>query len=54
MPWRNYAALTDEDAWALARYLKGLRPVRNAVPPMTGAEEKPPAPYLTVVAPPGR
>ncbi len=53
MPWRNYAALTDEDARALARHLKGLPPVRNTVPPMVGADEKPPAPYLTVVAPPG-
>ena len=54
MPWRNYAALTDEDARALARYLKGLAPVRNVTPRMTGADETPPAPYLTVVAPPGR
>ncbi|MBD0273632.1 MAG: cytochrome c [Acetobacteraceae bacterium] len=53
MPWRNYAALTDEDARALARHLKSLPPVRNAVPRMAGADEKPPAPYLTVVAPPG-
>ena len=51
MPWRNYAALTDEDARALARYLKGLRAVRNAVPPITGATDTPPAPYLTVVVP---
>ena len=54
MPWRNYAALTDEDARALARHLKGLAPVRNATPRMAGADERPPAPYLTVVAPPGR
>jgi mono/diheme cytochrome c family protein len=53
MPWPNYAALTDEDARALARYLRSLPPVRNAVPPMTGASEPPPAPYLTVVAPGG-
>ncbi len=54
MPWRNYAALTDEDARALARHLKGLPPVRNATPPITGAGETAPAPYLTVVAPGGR
>jgi mono/diheme cytochrome c family protein len=54
MPWHNYAALTDADARALAAYLKGLPPVRNATPPMAGAGETPPAPYLTVVAPPGR
>jgi mono/diheme cytochrome c family protein len=51
MPWHNYAALTDEDAQALARYLKGLPPIRHAVPPLAGANETPPAPYLTVVAP---
>jgi mono/diheme cytochrome c family protein len=54
MPWHNYAALTDEDAAALAAYLRSLPPVRNAVPPLTGAAETPPAPYLTVVTPPGR
>lgn len=51
MPWHAYAALTDADARELAAYLKGLPPVRNAVPPMTGASETPPAPYLTVVVP---
>jgi mono/diheme cytochrome c family protein len=54
MPWHNYAALTDEDARALARYLKSLPPVRNATPPMTGEGQVPPAPYLTVVVPAGR
>lgn len=54
MPWRNYAALTDEDARALARYLKALPPVRNAAPPMAGAGETPPAPFLAVTTPPGR
>ena len=51
MPWRSYAALNDEDAAALAAYLKGLEPVRHAVPPIAGASEKPPAPYLTVATP---
>ncbi len=51
MPWRSYAALTDEDGQALARYLQGLPPVRNAVPPITGPGQAPPAPYLTVAAP---
>ena len=46
MPWRNYAALTDEDARALARHLKGLAPVRNATPQITGVSETAPAPYL--------
>ncbi|MBS7539696.1 c-type cytochrome [Ancylobacter lacus] len=51
MPWRSYAALTDADARALAAYLKSLPPVANQVPPVTGANARPPAPYLTVVAP---
>src|SRR4051794_17498853 len=54
MPWHNYAALSDEDARALAGHLRSLRPVRNPTPPPAGPGEAPPAPYLTVVAPPGR
>ena len=49
MPWRSYAVLTDEDALALPAYLKSLPPVRHAVPPPTGADEKAPAPYLGVL-----
>jgi cytochrome c553 len=30
MPWMHYAALTDEDARALAGFLRTLKPVRNA------------------------
>lgn len=51
MPWHAYAALTDADARALARYLRSLPPVRHEVPRMAGAGETPPAPYLTVVVP---
>lgn len=51
MPWPAYAALTDADALALARYLRGLAPVRNATPRMAGAGETPPAPYLTLAIP---
>jgi mono/diheme cytochrome c family protein len=51
MPWQSYAALTDADARALARYLRSLPPVRNRVPPMTPAADRAPAPYLTVVVP---
>jgi mono/diheme cytochrome c family protein len=51
MPYHNYGKLTDPDALALAGYLKSLKPVRNRVPGPTGATEKPPAPYLTVVMP---
>jgi mono/diheme cytochrome c family protein len=51
MPWHSYAALTDDDAQALARYLKSLPPVRNAAPPPTGAGEVAPSAYLDIVAP---
>ncbi len=51
MPWQSYAALSDADAKALARYLKSVRPVRHAAPPLTGANETPPSPYLAVIAP---
>jgi mono/diheme cytochrome c family protein len=33
MPWIYLHSLADADARAIARYLKALRPVRNAVPP---------------------
>ncbi|HZH26491.1 MAG TPA: hypothetical protein VEY95_04840 [Azospirillaceae bacterium] len=51
MPYPSYGKLTDEDAQAPAAYLKSLKPVRNQVPPVAGASEKPTAPYLTVVMP---
>lgn len=54
MPWHNYAALTDADARALARHLRSLPAVRNPTPPLTGANDTPPAPYLSVVTPQGR
>jgi hypothetical protein len=51
MPYHSYGKLTDADAKALASYLKSLKPVRNPVPGPVGANEKPSAPYLTVVMP---
>ena len=51
MPYHSYDKLTDADARALATYLKSLKPVRNQVPGPLGANEKPLAPYLTVVMP---
>jgi mono/diheme cytochrome c family protein len=51
MPYHSYSKLNDADAQALARYLKGLKPVRHQVPAITGASEKPTAPYLAVVMP---
>ncbi|MGE3874218.1 MAG: cytochrome c [Parvibaculaceae bacterium] len=51
MPYAHYGKLTDSDAYALARYLMSLKPVHHQVPAITGAAEKPTAPYLTVVMP---
>lgn len=51
MPWRSYAAITDEDAQALARYLKSLSPVANAVPGPVADGAPAPAPYLAMVMP---
>ncbi len=51
MPYHNYAILTDDDARALAIYLRTLKPVRNKVPGPVGDAEAAPAPYLAVVLP---
>ena len=51
MPYGHYGKLTDADAYALALYLKSLKPVRHKVPAITGGTEKPAAPYMTVIMP---
>lgn len=51
MPYHAYGHLSDQDAYAMAAYLKSLKPIRNEVPALTGASDKPQAPYLTVVMP---
>ena len=51
MPFPSYARLTDADAQALAAYLKSLKPVKHQAPAPVGAQEKPKAPYLTLVVP---
>lgn len=51
MPSQSYAALNDEDARALAAYLKSIAPIKAPSPPMTAHSEKAPAPYLTVKMP---
>lgn len=51
MPYHQYAALTDDDALALARYLKSTNPVSNKVPDPVASDAKPPLPYMTVVMP---
>jgi mono/diheme cytochrome c family protein len=52
MPWHSFGSLTPEDAEAMAAYLQSLPPVKHKVPGPFGAEQKPTAPYLTVVMPP--
>jgi mono/diheme cytochrome c family protein len=51
MPWRSYAVLSDDDAQALAHYLKSLPAVAHRSPGPTGPDEAAPAPYFTVVMP---
>lgn len=51
MPYHSYAALTDDDAKALAGYLKSMKPIRNQAPKIAGPAEKPSAPFLAVTMP---
>ena len=51
MPYGDFAALTPEDAHAIAAYLRSLPPVVHAVTPPTKPGEAAPAPYMTVVVP---
>jgi mono/diheme cytochrome c family protein len=51
MPYPYYAALTDEDAYAIAAFLKRLPPVEFAAPPPTAEGETPPGPYLSLQVP---
>lgn len=51
MPWPSYAALTPEDAQAVAAYLKSVPPVKFAVPADVKPGGRATAPYITVVSP---
>lgn len=51
MPYKSYAALNDEDAMALAAYLKSLPPVSNDVPDPAGSAADATLPYLSPVVP---
>jgi mono/diheme cytochrome c family protein len=50
MPWRNYSILADEDAKAIAAYLKSLPASPHKVPGPS-AKDSAPQPYLTVAPP---
>lgn len=51
MPVASYGKLSDEDAIALATYLKSLPAVSNEVPEPVGGPDDATAPYMTVVVP---
>jgi mono/diheme cytochrome c family protein len=51
MPWRAFSKMNDEDAYALAAYLKSLEPVSNAVPGPFGPTETPTSFYYDFVIP---
>lgn len=51
MPYMWYSKLTDEDALAIAAYLKSLKPISYRVPGPFGPGETPTGPYQTVVFP---
>lgn len=52
MPWMAFASLTDEDANAIAAYLKSIPAVSNQAPPPTGIGQPAPAPYMEIIFPP--
>lgn len=51
MPWRAYASLSKEDAYAIASYLQTLPPVHNDVPGPFGPAELQSIPVMKVVPP---
>ncbi len=50
MPWPELAKLSSDDAHAIAAYLKGLPPVKNAVPGPFGPKDVP-STFVSVVVP---
>ncbi|MGH6892882.1 MAG: c-type cytochrome [Dongiaceae bacterium] len=51
MPWMSYGYITADDATALVAYLRSLTPVSHKAPGPFGANDKPTAPYMSVVVP---
>jgi mono/diheme cytochrome c family protein len=51
MPWRAYASLTDDDARAVARYLKSLPPTVSTLRPPAGEHEHPDTPVVSIAMP---
>jgi mono/diheme cytochrome c family protein len=52
MPWPNYAQLTDDDAYALAAYLKSLPAVAHKVPDKLAPGQSASGAYFELPAPP--
>jgi mono/diheme cytochrome c family protein len=52
MPWPDLAALTDEDATAIAKYLKTLPPIPHKVPDVVPPDAPAKGPMLVFPAPP--
>ena len=52
MPWMTFANLTDEDAHAIAAYLKTIKPVPHKVPAPVPPGKKPPGAVVTFPPPP--
>lgn len=46
MPWPAFVNITEEDAFAMAAYLKSLTPVRHQVPSNVNRGERSSAPYV--------
>ena len=46
MPWPAFAGVTDEDAFAIAAYLKSLPPVRHQVPANVSPGQRASAPFV--------
>lgn len=53
MPWMSYGGMSDEDAYAIAAYLKSLPPLAEADHLVQGDGETPAAAYQEIVFPPG-
>jgi hypothetical protein len=52
MPWPVYARMTDEDAHALAKYLKSIPPVKHMSPATLPPGQKATTPTIPI-PPPG-
>lgn len=52
MPWQAYSRMTDEDAYALAAYLRSLAPVRHLNPSTLPPGTRPAGPTIAMPPPP--